>query len=166
MTRTIVFCIILLTIFSSCSKEEEVPFIKEDRDTITPTSYLNLSGKYSGTIKHIEFFNDSAYEVISTQKHSISIEELDFDLLLINNVTNFTNVNVETKIAREIWGVYMQMDDSKLPPSVGSIPVINVDLEHYNGILLFSNPKEVEYFIYITDMVDTVQQVFNGTLIE
>ena len=109
---------------------------------------------------------DSTYIIISSRSHTILVEEIDYTTVIINDVTNYKPVNAETIISREITGAYMQMDDSKLPPTVGTLRVFKVELDSYNGICLFTDPKEIQYFIYITDMVDTVQQVFNGTYIE
>lgn len=166
MARLFGLCLIFITVLASCSKEENIPFINEDRDTITPTSFIDLSGKYRGILQHIEFINDSAYIIISSQEHTISVDEIDYTTIIINNITNFSSVNAETIISREIGGAYMQMLDSKLPPTVGTLPAFKVDLDSYNGIYLFTEPKEIQYFIYITDMIDTTQQVFNGTFIE
>ena len=166
MTRLFVFYIVLLSVFISCSKEENIPFKTEDRDTITPTSYSDLSGTYRGLLSNIEIIGDSTFRTISSESHTITINQLDISMIMINNITNIDNVDIETFISREIGAVYLQMDDSKLPASVGTIPAFYVNQNEYNGIYFFQNPKEVQYFIYITDNVDTVQQMFVGNLIK
>lgn len=165
MTRLFVFYIIMITTFTSCSKEENIPFIDEDRDTITPTSYSDLSGTYSGNLSSIELRGDS-FRILSSEPHTITIDQIDFSLIMMHNITNSYKVDAEAFISREIGAVYLQMNDSKLPENVGTIAYYYAGSSDYNGIYFYNNTKEIRYFIYITDMVDTVQQYFNGKLIQ
>jgi hypothetical protein len=161
-----VFYAILFTAFISCSKEENIPFKNENRDTLTPTSYSNLSGVYVGNLSSFEIIGDTATRIIYSEPHTITIDQIDFDKIMIKNITNSYKADVEAFISREIGAVYLQMDESKLPVNVGTIPMFYVESKEYNGIYFFNNPKEIEYYIYITDMVDTVRQIFNGNLIQ
>lgn len=165
MTRVLVFYIFLFVAFFSCSKEEIIPFIVEDKDTLRPTSYSDLSGTYIGNLYNIDIVNDSI-NILSSESHTVTIDQIEINSIMINNITNLENVNAEAIISREIGAVYLKMDDTKLPENLGTISAFYVDGTAYNGIYYFQNPKEVQYFIYITDMVDTVQQMFNGKLIQ
>lgn len=149
----------------TCSKEENIPYIAEDRVELNqPVYYLKLDGTYHGILSNITFGKDSNYVTDFSTAHTITIEEIDFSNIRIKNVTNIEQADAVCSVQRfntGQLGAFFYMDKT-----INNIAPIRMFSGGYNGKYLKSPSGQIQYFFSYTDYVDTVYQVFDGQIIQ
>lgn len=145
----------------SCTKEKDIPFLDSVKDTIHVTSYLDIAGTYEGRISNINFVSSNSYVILSSQIYSVEVVEINFDKVLIKNISNNVLSDAEAEMFRfNENGGYLRFLTHTMADSMSIDSVFN---GNYNGIYYYSNDSLSYFFNYIVNK-DTVHQLFSGKL--
>jgi len=159
--RNLLFILICSIVMFSCTKEKDVPFQDSIKDTIEVVFYHDISGNYSGTIQDIRFINSNVYEILDSAKHSITVSELNFSTVFIENISNKIQSNAEASLFRvNRTGGYLSFIPHTMADSTGPDSVFK---STYNGIYYYANGN-LDYFFFYIKNNDTTHQLFSGKL--
>ena len=159
----------LLAVYCSifgCSKEENIPFIPSDHDSLDVIYYHSINGQYNGLIKDIRWVDQQSYQVLNQTSHSVTVEEVSFEIVKINDISNKIQSNADASMYRlDESGGYLIFNPYSMADSTGvdSVFFSNFFGRQFNGIYYYGSGK-LQYFFHFVQKKDTTYQVFEGTL--
>ncbi len=159
--KYIILILFSFILFFSCSKEENIPFVDSVKDTIQPVFYHDISGIYNGVIRDIRILNSNSILILSSTKHSVVVSEINFDNILIENISNDIVSNAEASLfRRDGAGGFLSFIPHTMADSTG---VDSIYQGFYNGIYYY-DIDTLAYFFYYVKEKDTIHQLFSGKL--
>lgn len=154
----------------SCSKEENIPFIASDNDTLKDFVYPTIDGRYKGTISDIEI-KGNQYLVKNSYIHYVDVIENSFHSVLIKDISNNFKSDAEAELFRyDKAGGYLSFIPTSMADSSGidSVYYSNYFREYFNGSFEYKDAKyknkKIQYFFKYYTSTDTIHQYFEGFL--
>ena len=161
------FLIFFFVLFSlSCSKEEDIPFIASDDDSLNPDYYKTIEGYYKGTI-YDGTIKDNKFIPVRQYIHYVNIKQLGYHRILIEDISNNFKSNAEANLYRlDKSGGYLKFDPFTMEDSCGIDTIIYSPYykKNFNGDFIYKSGRISYLFFYDTDK-ETIHQYFEGNLV-
>jgi hypothetical protein len=164
-------CLLIVSIcigILSCSKEENIPFIAADTDTLKEYDYPKIDGRYKGTLSDIELMGNQ-YLVKNSYIHYVDVIENSFHSVLIKDISNNYKSDAEAELFRlDKSEGYLSFIPASMADSSGidSVYYSNYFREYFNGSFEYKDSKyknkKIQYFFKYYTSKDTIHQYFEG----
>jgi len=170
--RNFLLFLSIISILSSCSKEQDIPFIPSISDTISPNFYHDLEGTYNGTISKVRINPPTQPGEISltflgpSLKHELNVTNIDFSNIAMDDISKLEDVGAQGAIQRIDASARLAFEKGTMDSTLYPINLFTINygtfIDSFNGNWT-SHDSTIVYFIRQISGNDSSDYFFEGT---